>query len=487
MPGDRPLPSAVPDEMVILATVFSRSAFEVALSTGLLPDDFYDTTHRVIFAELYRRYSKAEPFDPELVLRDLERAGKLTPDQVGEFINRETCPCTPANIPHYCKPILEAAARRRIIEQAYTEIERAHNPEAKVEVSGPAWIIPDLSPARFFETEPEPFEFIIPGLLARGIVGFIYGAGGAYKSLAALWLVILRAIFEYDNRQAWLDRFPLGAGGRSIFFSAEDVEIDLHHRVRNIISGIHEARPDVPLEAFQKAISENCLIVSREQWKQDGELFLVDSDGKPTLKTRPVIQLIRDFGADLAVFETYSRIAPVDEIDNRTAARVVGTFEEIRDQTGATIPCVAHSSKAARGGKSDINDQNGLRGAGALLDNARWGLSFRALSRGESGADQIEVTNSKSFRCKRADKFTLEVNYPGFRLVDQAELKPDVFDTVVDYVRDHPGCKLRQIRETLKRSNGTITQAIKDAVDEGLLLEPGKGCSAKGYYANEVD
>jgi hypothetical protein len=347
------------------------------------------------------------------------------------------------------------------------------------------WDIRDLSPQRFFDNPPVPFEFIVPGLLPKGIVGFLYGAGGSYKSLAALWLIIQRAIYEFDNKNCWMDRFPIGAGGSSIFFSAEDLDIDFHHRIHNILQKIHEMRPDISIETLQKSIVKNTLIICREQWLLDGEIYLVDVNGKPTVKMKPAIKLINDFGADLAIFETFSRIAPIEENDNRIAARVVATLEEIRDKTGVTLPCIAHSSKLGRNIKTDQTDLNGLRGGGALMDNARWGMSFRVQSRSEEGLDRLEINHTKAFRGRRIDPFNVEINYPRFSLVEVAKPKGKTmaerdnlyalfkeknfwcFTDLAKAIMDKTGLQLR-----------TAKQRIADARELGVLIKNNDGTYA---------
>lgn len=360
-------------------------------------------------------------------------------------------------------------------------ISNALKGKPKKETVKNTWNTEDLSPLRFFQTNPKPVQWILKEVLAQGLVGFIYGEGGSYKSIAALWLVLLRACVNILPGLLWLAKFPV-LPGRSIFFSAEDVEIDLHHRVRTITGAISAGSFEIPESDITKNISENCLIVAREQWTIDRELFLFDE--KETSKIDSVINLTNEFKADLLILETYSRIFNVDEIDNQQAARAVAALERIRDLTGATVLCIAHSSKAARSMQSDVHGQNGLRGAGALMDNARFGLWFQARKADETGASQVDIINAKNFRCKRFDKFTVSVTYPQFSIVKKTESEPDLFNEVVEFVKNHPGCKQREIRGALKGRGGNqkITQAIRDAQEEGVILSKSR---KEGYFYAE--
>ncbi|MFP4164561.1 MAG: AAA family ATPase [Chitinispirillaceae bacterium] len=340
-----------------------------------------------------------------------------------------------------------------------------------------------LSAARFFEREPEEFSFLIDGLLAKGLVGFLYGPGGVYKSLAALWLAVQRSVVNIDASQKWLGVFEI-LHGKTIFFSAEDQEADLHHRVRDITSDIGRSRSDVPEKAFIDAISKNLLIVSRELWKCDGQLFLIDAEGKATEKLNKIVDLINSFEADLIIIETASRIALAEENDNQLMAMLVSVMEEIRDRTGSTILVVDHSSKVSRFAKTDEMGQNGLRGGGAKMDNARFGLWFRPMPRGENGLDRVEIVNSKSFRCKRADTFTVEVQYPSFTIVKK-ETEPDIFDAVVEDVKNNPGTKQRETIKRLGKSRTAINTAFKDAITEGVIYQKGPKNKPEGYFYNE--
>lgn len=477
-PEELILPQCLDVERTVLGSMLvSQMAAGEALN--LLDDTcFYAAPNRIIYATMREMFEKKIPIDTITLANALRKKGLF--ESVGEepyIAELAESIATSANIEFYSNILREKAARRAAIEAGYQTIERAFNLD--IPFTGEAcrrWSISDLTPKRFFDYPPKEHLFIITRLLAAGIVGFIYGEGGSYKSLAALWLVVIRACIEINNSLRWLARFEVQCG-KSIFFSAEDVEIDLHHRTPAILNSIHAERIEIPLSAYQNIVSENCLIVSREQWVADGELFLIDENGNRTRKYYQVVDLIKTFGASLVIFETLSRIANVDENDNRAAARVVGVLEMLRDDTGATILCIAHSSKVNRGGKTDTHGQNGMRGGGAFMDNARFGLWFRALPK-QDGADRLEIINSKTFRTQRADPFKVKINYPAFS-IDETEGNENVFDAVVEYVREHPGASTRDIRSNVTGKTTVITQALKDGKEEGVLIFKGKG---KGFY-----
>jgi hypothetical protein len=394
-----------------------------------------------------------------------------------------SCP----NVPAAVEALRENKYRQTLKTGAMLLLDRSENPEyslasLKATVEDLGCGVPvkkqirltheDLSAGRFLENEPEPVEWLIPGFLARGLVGVIYGEGGAYKSLAGLWLCLQMASSKVHASQKWLDNSPVNFC-RTGFFSAEDMNIDLHSRSKAITDIICFERPEISPDYIRQAIAENCLVMTRELWVADGQLFLTDENGDETPKAAWLIDIIKDAKLDLVVLETYSRIFPTDENDNSLAAKNIAVLEKIRDQTGATILVIAHSSKQSRFLKTDAHGQNGLRGAGALMDNARWGLWFR------NGAEnEIEIINSKNFRCKRVDKFSASVDFPKFEK-SESEGAQDVFDMVLTDIKTNPGGTQRQIRGRVGKKQTIITQSIRDLIDEGLVEKKHKG----GYHA----
>ena len=469
-------------EKTILNTILTGEA--PSFIDQITPGLFMDLGHREIASAICEAKAQNEPID-------FVNIGQKIKDP---YLLADIADSSPTmHIDFYLKQLQEFAYKKTITQNIKRLAVDCDNPDIEASeivagvksilgISQPkkkSWNIDQLRPSWAFD-KPKEFEFIIPNLLAQGLFGWVYGEGGSYKSLAVLWLALQRATAKINAGQKWLEKFEVPFG-RTVFISAEDVQEDLHHRVFNITKTMRDSRPDLPIEAIQQAIAENCLIIPREDWVSDGELFLIDSDGIPTSKLSKMVKLIKDFEADLVIIETASRVAAIDENDNSAAARLVAAFERLRDETSATVLCVDHSSKMNRTAKTDTHGQNSLRGAGAKLDNARFGLWFQAMPR-KNDADIIKIVNSKSFRCKRADSFTIKAVYPSFELHKEEESEQDVFDLVVQDVRDNPGTKQRQIRARLGGKQSAITRSLKDAVDEGILTHKGK---MEGYYYAE--
>jgi len=450
-----------PNDPVAEKVLLASCLYNLALCErgDVFPHLFYNDKHRALYSDLIRIHADygAVPLE-NLPIYLQEKLHPLFYDLQDVASSADPGPVV--------KLLREFAERRRRIteaERAAADAADMERPAILPDDAGHAWCSDSLSPARYFDTDPPEFQFIVPGLLARGLVGFLYGEGGSYKSLAALWLCMQRACADIIADSLWLGKFPV-LKGKSIFFSGEDTDADLHHRVRSIAAAMHARRPEVPLEAIAREVSENCRIVPRERWVEDNELFLVDENGRATKKAEAIKKLISEFGADLAILETYSRIFDTAEIDNRLAAHAVGVMENVRDATQAGIECVAHSPKSARSEQTDVHGQNSLRGAGALADNARHGIWFKALSTID-GKNRLEIVNSKSFRCMRAEPFKVSIDYPVFTL-----------DTNLDTKATPKVTLERQAIVQAVRKNGPMpfTSVVKAVMEFGKSEDSGK-------------
>lgn len=475
------LPASDDYERLLLASVIQYPELHLK-RCAVKKEYFYNPVMGKIFGKICEMYKAGIGINVTTVLHEIK-------NEDAEIIlyglqDADTTKCD-IRFKTYENGIIDAWKRRQTIQNLLEVVERTYKSNDLSAIqngintisdvlkigNGNQWT-PESTVPDWILNEPEPFKFVIPGLLASGVVGFIYGSGGTYKSLAALWLILQRATMKIDASQKWFDKFE-PTFGKSIFFSAEDVQLDLHHRVFNIVSAMKDNRPDVPEQAFIDAIFENCRILPREKWIEDGEPFIIDENG-PTNKVNRVIDLINSFGADLAILETRSRIANIDGNDNSAGARLLAVLERIRDETGATILVIDHSSKVTRGAKTDLQGQNSLIGAGVKLDNGRFGLLVEAQKR-NNGSDILKITNSKGFRCKRADSFKVEVDYPKFSLVEDEDLKPDIFDRVIDFIKQNEGITVSKIRKGVTGGNEAINQALRDGKTEGLLEVMEKG------------
>jgi hypothetical protein len=476
----QPLPQNQETEKTILASLIYDNSLIPQAASLLTAENFYTTNNQRLFYAILDLHKQGLAVDVVTLASHGVDSGYLA-----ELSEHEST----VNLKHHADSLKSAAFRRQAITAMAVASQKLYDPDASFTetVNGladaiklpeksnePLWTNEELTAVitQIITTTPKPFEFLIPKLLPKGICGFIYGEGGSYKSLAALWLCIQRAC-GYVANSKWLDRFEIFTVGKSMFCSVEDQIIDIQHRAYSIIDCFAASRTDIPRASFENAITENFSVIPRELWMKDNCEHIIDLEGNPTIKAEHIIQAANGKGVDLIIIDTLSRISPLDENDNKACSRLVSVLEHIRDLTGATVLVIAHTSKAGRTAQTDRNGQNGLRGASALMDNGRFGLWFKSL-----GKNELEIVNSKTFRTGRVEPFKIKIEYPKFMLIDDDTLEDDLMNAVVTDVKEHSGTTQRQTRSRLKKDMKFVSIGFSDAVEEGLIINNGRG---KGY------
>ena len=216
----------------------------------------------------------------------------------------------------------------------------------------------------WLEHEPPPLDFVLAHLLA-GTIGVLYAPGGRGKGF-----FLLQAAIAVACRGPGADPMELGLSshGRAVYISAEDPVAVLHHRFRSMCAGM----PPATREELQEQLS----VVPA---------YALGIDVGSSAWCDALAQYCD--GARLAVVDTFRRIHHEDENDNGKMADIMGRVEQIAAKTGAAILLAHHVSK---GGES-------ARGATAIIDNSRCGMSLITL--------QTDATGLKE--TLRAHKFSL--------------------------------------------------------------------------------
>ncbi len=220
--------------------------------------------------------------------------------------------------------------------------------------SGFAWPVLDI--ARALDTEPEPLDFVLPGLLA-GTVGSLIAPGATGKSFAALELLT----------QIATGKDMLGIGlhptGTAVIFAAEDPANALHTRLKAVAGHLDACE--------RENLKSNSLILPCLGKAGD---FL--DGGKTTADIEKVAQ-----GARLVVIDTLSRWHTGEENERRDAARVMREMEKVAADTGAAVVFLHHTNKAAAM-NGDGDKQQSSRGSSVFVDEARW-VAFLQTMTGE--------------------------------------------------------------------------------------------------------
>jgi RecA-family ATPase len=219
-----------------------------------------------------------------------------------------------------------------------------------------------------FQTEPPELDFVIPGFLA-GTVGCLYAPGGVGKSFLALEM----ALGVAGANLLGLGTHPTG---RTLYIALEDPEIILRRRLHAIGSHLSVAQREVVAEHL-------------ELLPMLGVPFnLLDGRHADRLTARAE-------GARLIIVDTLSRAHSGDESNNGEMAQLLLVLERIGANTGASVLFLHHVNKGS--GRERNGDQFAIRGASALLDNARFGAAITYVEDDEAAAGvRIRYSVSKN-------------------------------------------------------------------------------------------
>ncbi len=220
-----------------------------------------------------------------------------------------------------------------------------------------------------FEVNPPELDFVIPGLLS-GTVGVIYSPGGVGKSFLAL---------EIMASVAGVDLLGLGLHntGRSLYIALEDPAIVLRRRLHAI--GEHLSISQREIFAVKVEILP-MMGVPFDLLSQDG--LYADWLNKRAAEAR------------LVVIDTLSRAHSGDESSNGEMAQLLRVLERICVSTGAAILFLHHVNKGS--GRDRNGDQFSIRGASALVDNARFAAAITYELEDDNPAARVRIRYSVS-------------------------------------------------------------------------------------------
>jgi RecA-family ATPase len=216
-----------------------------------------------------------------------------------------------------------------------------------------------------FSKEPEPLDFVLPGLLA-GTVGAIVSPGGAGKSMMALELAILVASgrdLSGFGRGVQLGRGQVG------FLAAEDPAKSICHRLYSLGKHLDPTTRDL----VAQRVSIDALL---GQGLDIGELATQNRVRKAAT------------GKRLVFLDTLRRFHSSDENDSKHMSKLLSQLEGLTKETGATILFLHHASKfSALNGQGDT--QQASRGSSVLTDNIRWQMNMMGASEKDAAANGI--------------------------------------------------------------------------------------------------
>lgn len=196
---------------------------------------------------------------------------------------------------------------------------------------------------KFLASCPEEIDWLVEGVIQRGANGFIAADPKAGKSWAAVDLAISLA-----TGSSWLD-FRVPSPVRVAIVSREDNPSLTQWRMRGLARGKMAV-----LEG-----NDRMYINSRQQ---SAEFMLDDQQ-----QVGDLIQAMKEFRPEFAIFDVFNRIHRADENDNQEMCAVLEELSRIQREVGCAIAVVHHFNKSGEG--SIIRR---LRGSSAISGWAEW-------------------------------------------------------------------------------------------------------------------
>ena len=323
------------------------------------------------------------------------------------------------------------------------------------------WAKADLS--YVLESDPPPQRWVFDKYLPMGRVTVLGGAGGSSKSFLALTLACHHALGKKFG--------PLKPGepGKVLLITSEERKDDIHHRLRAIF---------------------------------DWRMLTRDSGGNlhhsgvvPNIVKE--LQALKD--VRLLVFDPLVAFNAGEENDNVEMALLMRTFEHVTEKTGTGILLLHHVNKTGLNTPREMTTQAVIRGASAIIDNARGGLVLRRMVSNEARKYGVATENAhryvgmsmtKANYGPYAPEVWIYLNDQGVpRHVELLEVpsasvnNPLRQEEVLRAIVDNPGkltqTKLKEI--TGITSNDTVQTAYKNLEDRRLIMFRGEGKNRRPY------
>jgi hypothetical protein len=239
------------------------------------------------------------------------------------------------------------------------------------------WSIKAWRIDRFAEPAPER-RWLVDGLIPAGTAGMLAAVGDAGKSMLALNLALAIGAAPQPTwcsvTGRWLgaaDFFgcPVVGRGAVVMLTAEDDKDEVHRRVQTLdASGRRRNNPPVYVVPMQSTGGPRTLLTAGRSGPEPTPFWhtlrgqLLEIAGEPG-------------GLALVVIDPLSIFGGVNlDNDNQAGALLMALFGMLATETGATVMAVHHFSKTMTP-ESLGEARKAIRGASALVDNARWAVA----------------------------------------------------------------------------------------------------------------
>ncbi|MCL4494680.1 MAG: helicase RepA family protein [Firmicutes bacterium] len=231
--------------------------------------------------------------------------------------------------------------------------------------AAPYHLPPDDDLIAFRDTPPNPPDWVIEGLEA-GDVGLLTAPGGVGKSMLCLSLAMAVA-----SGQALFGQWQVGAPGDVLYLYAEDSTRVMHRRFYAL--------------SHQNGITDP--IINRLH-------FICVRNNPPKIMIRGQQGLVQPqndvIHAILAEVQQYPRprliildpmlkFHTLEENANNEMNQFLDLLGQLGEAVGAAILITHHTTKGKSTDTGDLSTQEASRGAGAIVNEARWQASLKPI------------------------------------------------------------------------------------------------------------
>lgn len=360
------------------------------------------------------------------------------------------------------------------------------------EFNGSLWVQGDIS--GYMENAPSLVPWAFDGCIPRGKVTLLAGAGGSSKSFLTLTLALqLAAQVELGPFVPTLD------GGKALLLVAEEDKDDVHRRVHTIANArMYNA------EQRSNILSNVGVVPVRGL---DWRLLYHDDAGdvQETERVDYIIDEVKALGdVRFLVFDPLVAFNGANENDNAEMSRLMFTLDRIASETGAAVVVVHHVSKGGQVTSMNDASQAVVRGASALVDNARSAILLTRLPRGDAALYGIQADNAGKYVAIRFLKNNYGPHLPDAMFVVEAggalRHAPEVVRThtsvavaqreladegvvahIAQVVSDDKAVSLRGMAELVGRSHVVVRKHVQSMLEDGLLMREGMGKTTEYY------
>jgi len=242
-------------------------------------------------------------------------------------------------------------------------------------------------PNNFDPATIPPRNWVLKGMLLRGFVSALVAPGGVGKSqfINSVGVSISSAI----------DFLNLGVDHQAnvLILNNEDSQEELQMRVSGICKRHNIEFSQITNSLFMRSGYSEPLILAEE----------VNGTVMATSQKNELINLIKKNNIAVLMIDPFVSIHTTEENKNSEMDKVIGILKQAAKETNTAILLVHHTRKTGTDSEAHAGDIESSRGAKAVTDACRVGLTLAKMSRKSADKMEIDFSIGKSlFRLDEA-------------------------------------------------------------------------------------